>query len=191
MPKLSGIFSQFNNLHQLKAEEISFSLKNKLDLHLVENFIGNKVLYPQTIPTTKQDLEIEFLVLQEALKNEPSTIYDPNQRKLILNQEFFSRFMPTEKLIATLIDGLGIKDVVKIYFQVGTTVSLVGSIVPLQSFLKQGEFNVLINNQKVNLPLGDIKILAYTDHHNRFKLNNQNEIVIPGGNLGLALDLRK
>lgn len=68
MAKLVGFFESFDNLDLIPVEEIAKKLKIRSQLIELENFVANRILYPQAIPTTSIDMETDILILDIALK---------------------------------------------------------------------------------------------------------------------------
>ena len=87
MPKVSGIFEKFKDLEQIPIDDISRWLKPQPE-YFLENFIANRLLYPQVLPLTIQDLEIELAILKEVVKR------DPKHKTHDLQIEFLHRFPP-------------------------------------------------------------------------------------------------
>ena len=83
MAKLIGFFESFDNLDLIPVEEIAKKLKIRSQLIELENFVANRILYPQAIPTTSIDMETDIVILEEALKI--------NKRKK-LPEDFKARF---------------------------------------------------------------------------------------------------
>src|SRR5687767_12024497 len=68
MPKLSGLFDSFENLDQIEAENLLPWLKAPPNPVQLENYLANKILYPQTLPLSEVDMKIDLAILREALK---------------------------------------------------------------------------------------------------------------------------
>lgn len=68
MTKLVGFFESFDNLDLIPVEDIAQKLKIRSQLIELENFVANRILYPQAIPTTSIDMETDMVILDMALK---------------------------------------------------------------------------------------------------------------------------
>lgn len=68
MPKLAGLFDSFDNLDQISPEAIAFWLKPIPQANFLENYLANKILYPEALPLTEHDMQIDLGILREALK---------------------------------------------------------------------------------------------------------------------------
>ncbi len=68
MPRLPSLFDSFDNLDQIPVEDIARWLKPQPSHAYIENFLAQKILYPATVPITKEDLKIDLAILREALR---------------------------------------------------------------------------------------------------------------------------
>ncbi len=194
MPKLTGIFEKFKDLDTVPSADIISSLKIKGDENLVQNFIGNRVLYSQTVASSSEDLELDHQVLLQALKTHPEIVYDKEGKNFILTGEFTTRFPPFIKLVATIIDAVNPEGLTGIFLRNTQTIRL-GTLITsnmAKNALSQTNpknLNLQINSETKNLNPGTINLLSYEGRQLKLKLGNL-EIVIPGGEMGIFLDLR-
>ncbi|MBI2039741.1 hypothetical protein HYT18_01585 [Candidatus Microgenomates bacterium] len=68
MPKLSGLFDSFDNLDQIPIENIARWIKTPMQPHQMENYLANRILYPQTIAVSQLDMQIDLAILREAVR---------------------------------------------------------------------------------------------------------------------------
>ncbi len=104
MPKISGIFDQFKDIDLIPIPDILSWLGRSPNTYFVENYIANLLFYPQTIPTTIEELEIELAVLREVLKKAPQ-FFDTSKKKINISEDFMARFPDLKKLAWAFIDG--------------------------------------------------------------------------------------
>lgn len=64
---LSGLFDSFDNLDQIPIENIARWIKTPLELHQLENYLANRILYSQTTAVSKPDIQIDLAILREAI----------------------------------------------------------------------------------------------------------------------------
>lgn len=105
MPKISGVFEQFKDIDLIPIDEIVGWLKPAPNLFFLENYLGNLVFYPQIIPDSEEELNIELAILREALKR-TANFYDLKKRKIIIPSEYIIRFPDLLKLVLAFTDGL-------------------------------------------------------------------------------------
>lgn len=191
MPKLSGVFEQFRGLDQIPIADVARWLKNKDDTHLLDNFIANRIIYPQTLPLTKIELEIDLAIFREAIKKEPRVLYDLEQKRINLSDEFIYRFGSVENLLTALIEALGINGLNYIFLKKAQGNELIGSMVTPESIPNGVIVSTLINNQNLGLKNGEMHILPFKDSKLDVKIESSKEVLAAGGNLGLIIDLTK
>lgn len=68
MPKLSGLFDSFDNLDQIAVENIVRWLKPPPEPGNIENYLAQRILYPQTVPITETEMKVDLAILREALR---------------------------------------------------------------------------------------------------------------------------
>lgn len=189
MPKLSGIFEQFRYIDQIPQSDILKWLPHALQEHTLENFIGNRIIYPQTVPTTKLELEIEMAIFREAVKRQPDVFYDANKKRISIPEEFELRFGTSENLVRCLVESLSFLGVTSIYIKRQLGTDLVGSIVSLNNLTPTAVVNVSINNQVMGIKNWQANFLPFRDKHLIVKFAGSADLVASGGPLGLIIDL--
>lgn len=103
MPKVSGVFDVIDNLDDISAEDISKWIKNPPQFVILENYIANRILYPQAVAASLGDLEIDLAILREALKRDKS-YFSLETRKIIIPNILVSRVPSLTKLVWVFID---------------------------------------------------------------------------------------
>ena len=121
--KLTGIFLSLN-VENIPPEDIARWLKPNPGLDFVENYLANKLLYPQTIPYSQSDLAIELAILREVVKRSPEKFMAPNQ--FIIPPELAERIGTLPDLTLALFDVLAPKEPVAVFL--GS--KAVGSVIP-------------------------------------------------------------
>lgn len=141
MPKPLGLFDSFDNMDGIKPEDIASWLNPASPLPYLENYLANKMLYPQTLPISAQDSKIELAILRQALKvNSPQKITQINpflsespflnlNLKKILIPAYFLNFTPDlTTLVWVFIDGLLLGRKKEDWYEDIWTVVLVGDL---------------------------------------------------------------
>lgn len=189
MSKLTGVFELFRFLDQIPTSDINRWLKSELETHQLENFIGNRILYPQTLPITKQEMEIDLAIFREALRRQPEILFDKNGKKIVIPEEVENRFGSIETLLRSCIEAVSPGETRFVYTKKLTGNKLIGSIVSPQNFSNELIVTVTINDQVLGLRGGQIILLPFRDTHLLIKIGNW-EVFASGGDLGLMVDLR-
>lgn len=115
----SAIFDSFDNLDQINIEDVARWLKPVPPLEQLENYLANRILYPQTVPLSKQDIKLDLAILREALRlNGPkkNSLKDPLLgsnpflnvvlRKVLIPRRFLDFSPDLISLVWAFLDGL-------------------------------------------------------------------------------------
>lgn len=193
MPHLSGIFDEFPELDKVSVEEIASGINPKPEKHFLVNFLGNRLLYPQTICLTPQEMELDLAILRVGIKFKPGIFYQPQSNKILIPKRFLDRFPNLEALTRTIIEGINPKGTHVIYIKNQSQYSLAGSVVsPInpQKLSVDGK-NIIFSGLALqkSLPLNMISIIQTPVKAAKIKLGNQ-EFDVSGGDAGIFIDLR-
>lgn len=193
MPHLSGIFEEFGDLDKVSVEEIAKWLSQKYEVHFLVNFLGNRIIYPQAIPLTQKELEIDLAILREAIKLKPSLVYEPQTNKILLPKAFVDRFPSVVNVAKSIVEGLNPKGVHNIFLKDNGQQRLVGSVIsPLNpQKLSLDENSVIFTGLAVRrpLPLNSVSVIPTPAAEARIVLGDE-EYKVPGGEVGIIIDLR-
>lgn len=192
MPQLTGAFELFKNLDLIPAENISHWTKNRSNLTQIRNFLGNRLLYPQTIAVTQTDLENDLAILKEAVKADPQLIYVSGTKKIILPKKFLLRFPNPKVLMVTLVQVLPLKGLTTVYIEDENSGLIKGGSIytPVDGSILSDPVLVNINGQQSQFNIGSIAVFPFSDHHLKVSINDQFELEVSGGIMGFAIDLR-
>ncbi len=188
MPKVTGIFDSFENLDEISAQ----------DLGIDENYLANRVLYPQVVPTSAKELASDLLILKEALKRNP--VFFKSQQKKIFIPEAFIEFIPDLKTLAfTFIEVFGLKGLVTfIVTRSGRDVPI-GTLVTVYCKGQKEPLHFEVEGQNFRVKPGTLTVLPCKREHCHVsfkatdaKLMGKSEILFEaaGGELGLIIDGR-
>lgn len=195
MPKLTGVFENFRALSHENIEDIKRWLNFPTEAHQIDNFLSNRLLYPQTIPMTEQEMEIDLAILREALrvnlqgdKSLVSLFYNSAKNTLTINEDFLLRFRPTQKLVWALADVLSLKETTNIFTRDWAGTHGVGSLITLYN-PNSRELMMEVDSQKLNLNTPSRAVIPFIQRHTQVKIG---EKIVPamGGELGILIDLK-
>lgn len=173
MPKPSGLFGSFDNLDLISIEAVASWLKPTPNLIQLENYLANKILYPQTLPLNEYEMKIDLSILRETLKiNGPKSVdkktdsllgYNPflniTLRNILIPKKFLGFIPNLVSLTWAFVDGLLLDRKKGDFFQDLWTVILtddidevVGSVLLPQFEDKNSwmDLNILNENFKVD-----------------------------------------
>lgn len=193
MPHLSGVFDQFPDLEKVSAEQLLSWISQKPDIHFVVNFLGNRILYPQTVPLTKKEMELDFAILRAGIRLKPGLVFQPQTNKIVIPKLFVERFLPLKAMALSIIEGINPKGVHLIYYKDGAQLKILGSVIsplnPRNLSLDEKTVNAVIGKQTSALPLNAISVVEPSVSDTKIVLGNE-EFKAPGGAVGVIVDLR-
>ncbi|SRR5258708_4856794 len=190
MSKLSGVFEHFKDLDKIPVTDISKWLKTRSSVSYIADYLGNRILYPQTIAASLFDLELDLAILKEAIKRHPEVLYNQSAKKMVIPEEFVGRFPPLKKLVLNLVEALNPPGVTTVCVKGLSATTVVGSIVKPSQFVSQKLVDAKVDGQQVQLKHGIVSRLAVEKHHVNLKIGLADEQIVTGGSLGLIIDLR-
>lgn len=193
MPKLTGPFDLFPNLDELSVANISRSISHKLDIRSLKTYIGNRILYPQTIATTKEEIELDLAILKEALTKNPEVIFNAAKKKLTIPRIWLNRLPPVDRLITAIIQSLDVpKGKISMYVYEGQDTTAAGTVykpdnIPLDS----PDVLIEFDDQKNKLNTDTIVYFPIKGKKYSFSSNIFESVELDGGLLGVVFDLRR
>lgn len=183
MPVQVGLFDSFDNLDQINSSDVARWLKPiPNEIHL-ENYIANRILYPQTIPQTEVDMAIDLAILREALRiNGPKNqtqnerrantllgnnpFLNPTLRKILIPERFLSYVSDLATLTWVFIDGLLLERAKSDFFQDLWTVVLtddsdevVGSVIIPQFKNGSPDMEIIVEGKRYIIKMGSLTVL--------------------------------
>ncbi len=219
MVKLSGLFDSFDNLDQIDVNLLISWLKPAPQTVVLENYLANRILYPQTIPMTESDMKIDLAILREALRiNGPKNTNLPNAllgdntflnltlRKILIPERFL-QFVPNlVGLTWAFVDALLLTRRKEDKFQdlwtivtVGDTDEIVGSVILPQFNSRNGEMEINIQGLVYKIPTGGLMVIpcgkdrceiAYKIKNGQVLGKAESALELYGGKLGIMVDGR-
>lgn len=220
MPKLLGLFDSFDNLDQIPVEAIASWLKPVPQLKLLENYLANRILYPQTISQTEYDMKVDLSILREALKLSKTPINTPKTnvflggnpflnitlRKILIPVRFLNYVPDLPSLAWAFIDALLLDRKKADWFEdlwtivlTNDTDEIVGSIVLAQFEDKSGVMDLQVLGKNYKIHPGSLMVIpcpsnrceiTYKLQRGKVLGKEANAIEIYGGKLGLIIDGR-
>lgn len=207
----TGLFDSFDNLDQIPAEAVAAWLKPAPQLDQLENYLANKIFYPQTVPQTERDMQIDLAILREAVKmNNPKVdsglFLNMLSRKLIVPAKFLSFVPDLATLVWVFIDALFLGQKKQHWLQDLWTIILaddidevVGSIILPQFYNKSGEISLKLMDKSYQIRAGSLAVIpcpkarceiAYKLQNGKVLGKTGDAIEVYGGKLGLVVDGR-
>lgn len=220
MPKLPSLFESFDNLDQILPEDIASSLRPVPQLTQLEDYLANRILYPQAIPQTAFDMQIDLSILREALAmNGPKPGVDKNNtllgsnpflnitlRKLLIPAKFLNFAPNLAQLIQVFIDALLLDRKKEDWFEdlwtivlTDDTDEIVGSIILTQFDGSGGVMELSVLNKNYQIRQGSLMVIScprdrceisYKLRGGHVLGKTESAIEVYGGRLGVMVDGR-
>lgn len=215
----AGLFDSFDNLDQIAIDKISRWLKKAPSDIQLENYLATRILYPQTVPLTAQDMEVDLAILREALRiNAPvgaktagallgeNPFLNITLRKVLIPAKFLP-FIPSLKALTwAFVDAYLLDRRKEDWFSDIWTVvitdeidEVIGSILLPQFESIKGDMELIIDQKNYKVRSGSLTVIPcpqgrceITYKFNQGKILGKKESVLDvyGGRLGLMIDGR-
>ena len=220
MAKLSGLFDSFDNLDQIDIEVVASWIKPTPQLIQLENYLANRILYPQTLPLTEYELKLDLAILRELLRingpkssgNGENSLLGDNPflnitlRKILIPAKFLHFIPNLTTLTWAFIDGLLIDRKKEDWFEDLWTVVLegdideiVGSVILPQFKSNSAELNLSVLGKNYKIRSGSLTIItcpkdrceiSYKFNNGKILGKSESALEVYGGKLGLMIDGR-
>ncbi|MBI4038647.1 hypothetical protein HY384_01675 [Candidatus Daviesbacteria bacterium] len=208
MVRLNGLFSSFDNFDQINIESLASWLKPAPPLVILENYVANKILYPQTLPATQDEMRIDLAILREVIKmsKNKSPFLNISLRKILIPSSFL-RFLPNLiNLTWVFVDSLLMSRKRQDWFEDLWTVILTddrdevaGSILLPQFKDKNEVMELEVMDKNYKIRAGSLVVIpcqkdrceiSYKLPKGKILGKGENAVEVYGGKLGLMIDGR-
>ena len=217
MPKVSGLFDSFDNLDQIALEDIARWLKVTPNMTQLENYLANKILYPQSVPLSRSDSEVDLAILREALRiNGPKSpgnallgdnaFLNITLRKILIPARFLPFVPGMRALVWAFVDAFLLDRKEEDYFQdlwtvvlTGEVDEIVGSVLLPQFSDNNAVMELMLEKQLYKVRPGSLMVIPCPSSRCEigFKFKGgkllgkqESAFEIYGGRLGLMIDGR-
>ena len=219
MFKLNGLFDSFDNLDQIDINSLIPWLKPVPQAVSLENYLANRILYPQSVPISEPDMKIDLAILREALRINGPKAQDTSSGLLgdnpflnltlrkILIPEGFLRFSPNlVSLTWAFVDGLLLTRRKSDMFQdlwtivlVDDTDEIAGSVILPQFNSKNSVMDLSVSGKSYKIPSGSLMVvpcgkdrceIAYKVVNGKVMGKAESALELYGGKLGIMVDGR-
>lgn len=199
MPKFSGLFSCFFEIDDIEIDKIASSIGFKGDPKLLENKLGNQILYPQTIPVSKDDLIFNLGLLQEALRFSGQKLYNQNLKRLYIPEKLLEVFTDRKNLVLVFINVFMPFGLITVSCKSALGVKNLGTLIR-PTILGSGNITLWVKEKKYQIKAGILTIIPSESDRVDIKfesseatLEDENTLMaeVAGGQLGLVIDARR
>lgn len=106
MPTVKGLFDYFLKFEGVEVEDLQKWLKVKEDRTILENRLGNRILYPQTIPSNQKDLLLDFAIIRKIIEQNQTKFYNKNLKRIDIPEVFCEHFPNLQNLAGAFISAI-------------------------------------------------------------------------------------
>lgn len=197
MPKLVGSFSSFKDLDKISVQDLIRWIPHPPNPFYIENYLANRIFYPQTIPQKEEDLEIELAILREALRLNPD-FYNRKYSKFLIPQTLLENLPNLGQVIWAYLDAYKPKGIAYVFLKNAKAHQL-GTVLIPDILNKQGLIELVVERKKYSIKLGNLTVIPCMEERcdiSFFAKNaeilgkNELSLEIFGGNLGIVVDAR-
>lgn len=203
MSKVIGIFSDFLDLDQIPLNDISKWIKKPPLNFTLENYIANRIYYPQVAPISSTDLEIDMAILKEVLRVKgDSSFLNQTLRKIIIPQSFFQFLPDIKKLVWIFVDAFLSNQ--KLSSDVYTVVlktnseKVIGTLLRPRFLSPAGNIKISFAKHNFLIKKGNLVVFPCDKHclinyqlsSGNLLGKNEGAVEIDGGILGIMIDGR-
>ena len=194
MPQLNGVYLLFPEMDSIDFEEIAQQSVQKLNHHTIENHLANRLLYPQSVAMSKEELDLDFLILAAALKKHPEVFLNSKQNRIVIPTVAVGQLSPLTRLISVVLNSLYSENVIEIWLKDDAKQQLLGSSLPQQMLKKLnllGDITVRIQQEEKTLIPNQLNLIPVRDKQVKIQINQSVTVDAVGGSLGIFIDLRQ
>lgn len=184
------IYTFFSQIDSIPTEDISRWLKIRVDQFELINFIGNRMIYPNTVSITKQEVEVDLAVFREALKREPKKVYDGIKNRIFLSEELLLSLGDPIQVCLAISEVLALGLLTKVVVVTSEKRNLdLATIISLERG-SLGPMSIELDGIGQNVHPGKVTIIKPKQASIKLNIADQ-EAQISVGDLGIIFDLRK
>lgn len=193
MPKLVGVFDSFEDLEHIPIENVQVGLNSPQDITTLEDYLANRVFYPQAAPLTKEEITLDLKILIEGLKQNSSFL---KGKKIIIPEDFTQRFPDLGLLVWAFVQAYNPKEALTVVLA-GKGEEILGTILPAEFKDKKSIIEISIDKKTHPLKAGfsvfpcqENSQVHYFSTDSQILGQSEGTITVFGGRLGLAIDGR-
>ncbi len=200
MPAVKGLFDYSLRFEGIEVEDLQKWLRTPEDRTILENRLGNRILYSQTIPQNQKDLLFDFAIIRKIIEQNQARLYNKNLKRIDIPEAFCEHFPDLQKLAGVFIDAISPGGI--------TTFSIklnqfgrkqIGTYIRPENLQAGGLLIISVKNQQYQIKTGNLVVIPVpqsrvdiTFTSTTAKLTGKKilSIQVVGGPLGLIVDAR-
>ncbi len=217
MNLLPGLFDSFDNLDQIKIEDIVRWVKPQPPLVFADDYLAQRILYPQTLPVTKLDMDLDLAILREAVRlsvprESKNAMLGDNPfinftlRKILIPTKFLNFVESLPVLTSVFVDALLLQRSKIDKFEdlwtvvlTGQTDEVIGSVVVPEFKSSAGRLQLKVMDKTYTVNAGTLTLIpcekerceiAFSVNSGKVLGQENLAVEVSGGRLGIVIDGR-
>ncbi|MFA5933400.1 MAG: hypothetical protein WCV81_04025 [Microgenomates group bacterium] len=160
MPKLSVLQDYFSKLEDIVVPDIQQWLgQNEVPI-ILENRIGNRMLYPQVIPQTPSDMDFDFAIIRKVIEANQTKFYNKNLKRIDIPEEFLQHFLDIKKLVIAFIDALILPGITTFWIKsVSFAPRNLGTLIRPENLKKGDTITIGIGDKQYPISVGSLVVI--------------------------------
>lgn len=200
MPAVKGLFNYLQKFEEIGVNDLQKWLKVKEAGTILENRLGNRILYSQTIPQNPQDLSFDSAVIREIIELNQTKFYNKNLKRIDIPEIFSDRFPNLQNLTGAFIDAISPNGITA-FFLISDRLGRknLGTYIRPENLQEKGIIIIGIKDQQYQIRAGCLAVIPaleskvdITFSSSTAKLTNKKILTaeVVGGQLGIIIDAR-
>lgn len=200
MPVFLGLSGYFSKLEEDDSDNLQSWLCLKKDRTILENEIGNKILYPQVVPQTKEDVLFNNVFLRKIIELNIGELYNKNLKRIDIPEVFLELVPDLQSLAGAFIDVIKPEGITVFTFKSNCFGRKnLGSIIRPENLQPGCFITIGIGEKQYQIKIGSLIVIPVPESKTDItftsitaKLMNKKILSaqIAGGKLGLIIDAR-
>ncbi len=197
MSGLVHILPLLPDIEHITPEELIPWTSFKVAPEVMDNYVGNRLLYPQAILTTQQQLEWDKALVQAAIHRAKDKFYNANTRRMLIPVEFMELSANSQDIFKLFID---VCQPHLISYILQKPSIILGTILTPVALKKSGLITLIIDQQTFTIKLGELVFLPISKSKVDLQFSSpsatlmgqqQFRVEVAGGPAGIIVDARE
>lgn len=200
MPITKGISDYFSKLEEIEVSELQEEFSLKEDGTILENRLGNKILYPQVVPQSVKDALFNSIIIRKVIKLNLTKFYNKNLKKIDIPEEFLDLVPDLQNLTAAFIDTIKPSGITTICIKSGQFGRRdIGTLLRPDNLQKGGFVTIGIKGQQYQIETDSLVVISIPESRADITFSSTSSKLlgkkiistqIVSGKLGLIIDAR-
>jgi hypothetical protein len=200
MPATKGLLNYLSKLEEIDISDLRQGSSLKEDETILENRLGNIIIYPQVLPQTEKDLLFNYILIRKIICLNLGVLYNNNLKRIDIPEEFLEFVPNLQNLVGAFIDVIKTSGVTTLCLKSNKIGRLdLGTLIRPEE-LQTGSFITIgVKDQQYQIETGSMVIIPIPESRaditftsTTAKLMGKKVMVmqIVAGKLGLIVDAR-